>query len=226
MWQSIIGTVLGVALAALLIRRMLNSAEQRKAWPRQFFAEAMDLLEDPSVTAGTAAGTAVLTGRYLGTHVQIKAVTDTLALRKLPSLWLMVTLPVPVPVAATIDLMMRPEASTSFSNFDQLDYTIQTPDDFPIGAVIRTDDPSHVPSPLYLKPHLTPFYGRQAKELLISPKGLRIVMLLAEADRARYGVFRQADFGEVRVSPELLKDCLERLHTLREDIENWHTRVS
>jgi hypothetical protein len=138
----------------------------------------------------------------------------------------MVTLPGPVPVSATIDLMMRPEASASFSNFDQLDFTIEAPGDFPTGAVIRTDDPEQVPSPLHLRPHLGPFYGRQAKELLISPKGLRMVVLLAEADRARYGVFRQADFGEVRVSPELLKDCLERLQTLREDIKNWHTRSS
>lgn len=226
MWQSILGLILGVALAVLLVRKVMATAARNKAWPQRLFADAQSLLENPAVAEGATAGTASLTGRYRGNPVQIKVVADTLALRKLPSLWLMVTLPGPVPVAATLDLMMRPEASSSISNFDQLPFTLPTPDDFPVGAVIRTDDPEQAPPHEKLAPHLAPFHGRRGKELLISPKGLRIVMLLAEADRARYGVFRQADFGDVQLSPDLLADCLERLQALREDIENWHTPAS
>ena len=42
--------------------------------------------------------------------------------------------------------------------------------------------------------HLDVFQNGRGKEFLISPKGLRIVVQLAEGDRARYGVFREANF--------------------------------
>jgi hypothetical protein len=60
-----------------------------------------------------------------------------------------------------------------------------------------------------------------AKELLITPKGLRMVVQMAEADRARYGVFRQADFGEVTLEAALLRDILDRLIALRAAILDW-----
>ena len=92
----------------------------------------------------------------------MKAITDTLALRKLPSLWLMVTLPGELPVKATFDLMMRPAGPTTFSNFDHLPATVTAPPDFPIDAVIRTDDPANMLPQHVVAPHLEPFFGNAA----------------------------------------------------------------
>ena len=69
---------------------------------------------------GQTAGVWTLNGRYRDHHFQLKTVADTLATRKLPSLWLMVTLPEPLPVTATTNMMMRAAGVTSFSNFDFL----------------------------------------------------------------------------------------------------------
>ena len=55
--------------------------------------------------------------------------------------------------------------------------------------------------------HLDIFADGRAKELLITPNGVRIVWLLAEADRARYGVFRQAEFGDAKLDPALIERC-------------------
>ena len=49
--------------------------------------------------------------------------------------------------------------------------------------------------------HLSLFADGRAKELLVTPNGVRFVWLLAEADRARYGVFRQAEFGDAALHP-------------------------
>jgi hypothetical protein len=138
----------------------------------------------------------------------------------------MVTIPEPLPVTAKFNLMMRPSGPTSFSNFDLLPATLELPAGFPDHAVIRTDDPRHVLPADVIRAHLGPFFGRKGKELLITPKGIRVVMLLAEGDRARYGVFRQADFGEVDVDPVSLRDAMERLLDLRQEIENWHSQKS
>lgn len=62
------------------------------------------------------------------------------------------------------------------------------------------------------------FADPHAKELLITPKGVRIVWQLAEAERGRYGVFRQVEFGEVRLAPDLLRAILDRLIAIEQAI--------
>jgi hypothetical protein len=84
--------------------------------------------------------------------------------------------------------------------------------------VVRTDDEDHVLPAHIVAPHLEVFEDSRAKELLITPNGVRIVWLIAEASRARYGVFREADFGEVDLDPDLLRDLLDKLVALRESI--------
>ncbi|MFM7083862.1 MAG: hypothetical protein ACKOW3_02500 [Hyphomicrobium sp.] len=42
-------------------------------------------------------------------------------------------------------------------------------------------------------------------------KGLRIVTLLAEGDRARYGVYRQAEFGQATANPNYVRQQLDLL---------------
>jgi len=43
----------------------------------------------------------------------------------------------------------------------------------------------------------------------------------AEADRVRYGIFRQAEFGEAALDPALVRDLLDRLIALRHSILTW-----
>lgn len=226
MWQTVFGIIATFGLAALLARQLLGNMAKSKAAPGHLFGEAMALLDNATISDGASVGVYRLTGTYRGHPAQVQAIVDTLNTRKLPSLWLMVTMPGPLPVKATLDLMMRPAGPSTFSNFDNLPVTLDHPDEFPDNAVLRTDDPDHVLPAHVLAPHLRPFFGPRAKELLVSPKGLRMVMQMAEGDRARYGVFRQADFGEARVDPVLLKDICDRLVALREDIEQWHKRTS
>jgi hypothetical protein len=44
---------------------------------------------------------------------------------------------------------------------------------------------------------------------------------LAEAERARYGVLRQAEFGEVQIEGQLAREILDRLIAIRKDILDW-----
>lgn len=226
MWQTVIGTALALLLAGLLVRNLMRGAAARKAEPQRLFADAISVLDDAKAAAGETAGTFVLAGRYLSRDVRVTVLADTLALRKLPSLWLMVTIPMPLPVKSTLDMMMRPASVTSFSNFDNLPFTIETPEGFPEQMVIRSDVPDlALPLDLVAR-HIAPLSQPRGKELLITPKGLRLVMQMAEADRARYGVFRQADFGGAVVDPDVLREAIDRLMDLQQDILAWHDRAS
>jgi hypothetical protein len=221
-FQLIIVLGLAAGLGLLLFRKARSAQRSSLASPEIMFGGVLPLLSDAVIEPGPTAGSAKLTGHYRGQVFQIQTIVDVLVTRKLPSLWLMVTLPRPQPVEAVFDLMMRSAGPSTFSNFDFLEHVIERPGNFPEHAMIRTDDPSKIPAPQKVLPHLALFFGRQGKELLISPKGLRIVVQAAQADRARYGVLREANFGKVVIDAELTLRCLNTLLDLQSSLRDRH----
>ncbi|TMJ38525.1 MAG: hypothetical protein E6G89_11995 [Alphaproteobacteria bacterium] len=217
----ILGIAVGIALAVRLVMKFLNATRKRRVAPDVFFAKVKPLIEGARYEGRDIAGYPQLVGRYRGLPVRLHPVIDTLAIRKLPSLWLLATIPEPLPLKATFDLMMRPAGPTTFSNFDHLPATLDSIPDLPPHAVVRTDDPDHVLPHHVVASHLDVFQDPRAKELLITAKGVRLVWQLAEGDRVRYGIFRQADFGEIELDPLLVRDLLERLIALRQSILQW-----
>lgn len=223
-WQTAIGILAGLGLAFLLVRQLLAASARRAAEPDILFGQVQNILENPRLESTGTVGVLRLLGEWNGLPVQVQTVVDTLAVRKLPSLWLMVTIPEPLPLHSTFDLMMRAAGPTSFSNFDLLPHAVLVPSGFPEHAAIRTDDPAHLLPAHVIAPHLGAFDNPRMKELLISPKGLRLVKQMAEADRARYGVFRQADFGAAVLEASTLQDMLVRLAAIRRAILDWNAR--
>ena len=188
-------------------------------------AVASVLTDAVDVSSGTA-GVVTWAGTWKGRRVQVRTIVDTLATRKLPALWLSVTVTGKVAVPGVFDMMMRPGSATTFSNFDHLPHTLRTPDNFPDEAVIRTDrDSSRFPMDIIAR-HLGVFADGRAKELLITPNGARIVWLMAEADRARYGVFRQAEFGGAELDPRLIERLLGHASELCASLESTSHQVA
>ena len=192
-------------------------AQQNLGAARQgFFDECLSLLENPSVSQqGIDFPRAV--GGCHGIEVQLAAVIDTLSVRKLPSLWLLVTIAAPTGVSETFDFVMRPNGAEAFTNFHRLDHSLNPPNAWPAGLVVRTDDP-RASIPLEpLAAHIDFFSAPQAKELLITPKGVRLVWQLAEADRSYYGVYRQARFeGMDRLDGALCRHLIARATAISE----------
>lgn len=219
-----------LALAAVLLfflRRMWINKRARAGEERAAASEIVrSVLADARELSGEAVGVTTWNGIWHGERAQIRTIVDTLAVRKLPALWLSVTISEPVLTAATFDMMMRPGSVTTFSNFDQLAHTLPTPVNFPTDAVIRTNDADVDPPFESVAPHTALFAEGRAKELLITPHGVRIVWLLAEADRARYGVFRQADFGGAGLDAALLESLLAKCSAVRASIKSHATRVN
>ncbi|MER9653920.1 hypothetical protein NKJ26_10420 [Mesorhizobium sp. M0152] len=200
---------------ALVARRSRNRAAVALAADhagiRTVIADAEDFSD------GTA-GVVTWEGSWNGQRVQVRTIVDTLATRKLPARWLSVSITEKTAVPGTFDMMMRPGSPTTFSNFDHLDHTLPKAPGFPAEAVLRTDRRGVRFPQGIIADHIEPFSEGRAKELLITPKGVRIVWLLAEAERARYGVFRQAAFGDARIDPAVIERLLVSLFDLREAI--------
>lgn len=159
-----------------------------------------------------------MTGRHFGLAFDLQALPDTLTFRKLPALWVLVSLPEPLPGLATVDIMARPSGNETFSPFSALSHSLPTVPGLPPEVAIRCDDGARLPSAQVLSDHADLFTDPMVKELLITDKGLRIVILAEEADRGRYLIFRDAEMGMSPLPPERLEPVLTRLRALRKDI--------
>lgn len=208
---------LALALCAVIVLALRKQSAVRQARRAGYF-DAVAPLFSQLVRAVAPTGFARLSGRHEGALFDLQVVPDTLTFRKLPTLWLLVSLPEPVPVAATLDIMMRPMGGETFSHFNDLAVQIAIPPGFPPDCAIRCDDPAGVPDVAVIARHLAGLDLDGLKELLISPKGLRIVWLAEEADRSRYLLFRDAEMGTEPFSPARLRPILAALAALRAEL--------
>ncbi|WP_181176530.1 hypothetical protein [Mesorhizobium sp. B2-3-5] len=211
-----------IALALVLHLMWLVRASRNRASAALAVEQASlrCVISDAANVSDGTAGIVTWEGSWNGRRVQVRTIVDTLATRKLPVRWLSISILEKVAVPAAFDMMMRPGSPTTFSNFDHLEHTLPRAPGFPAEAVLRTDGRgARFPQGL-IASHLDLFCDGRAKELLITPKGVRIVWLLAEAQRARYGVFRQADFGGAMLDPALVERLLTSISALRDAINH------
>ena len=214
--MALLAAVLGTAFLYFLWR---NAQETRaRAARRAAFLDEVQRLFSGGLKKLNLDGFPRISGTYRGLTFDIQAVPDTLNVRKLPTLWLLVSLPEKLPVRATFDVMMRPRGVEIFSKHSTLPVQIEPDPAFPHDCTIRTDAPNALPSRELLLRHAGILNDPLAKELLISPKGLRIVWLAEEAHRGRYLLFRDSEMGLTPFPAEQLQPLLDYLVSLREDI--------
>lgn len=163
-----------------------------------------------------------MAGTADGVRWDVQLVSDALGVRKLPALWLLVSLPAPMPVAGTLHLMLRPTGGEGFSRFRDLPVQVALPAGFPADAALRTEGGA-MPDPALLLPVLALGQDR-VKEVIVSPKGLRVTLLADEADRKNYLIMRQTDLGQHAVEPALLREAMDRLLALRGALMDQTTR--
>ena len=77
-----------------------------------------------------------------------------------------------------------------------------------------------VPSLARLTPHMTAFDDVRTKELLVTPRGLRLVYQASQAERAEYLVLRQAKFAAIGLDVALVSNLLDRLIALAADLDH------
>jgi len=203
---------LAVAVMAWVYRRDKRRVDAER---KVLFDEARGLLTDAEIERSPG-DYPKLRGRYRGHVVTIDAVVDTIAVRKLPSVWLRVTVLAAIPFAGVCDVMARSHNVEFYSPFGDLDHGVALPAGWPDHLTVKTDDPGTMPTAALLGPHVGVFDDPRMKELLVTPKGVRLVRQAAQGSRAEYMVLRQAAFGPVVVPRALLQGMLDAAVTLAE----------
>lgn len=204
--------------AILVLARMYRRNRRTLAGLRAvILAPAYDLFESYRVTQ-SGIGFPELTGRYRGHEFHIDTVVDTLTFRKLPVLWLRVSLLAPLPGTATLDILVRSQNVEFYSPSAGLPHRLEPRPGWPADAMIRADEAGALPDLAVLDRHIDLFHEPQTKELLITAKGVRIVRLLDQARRAEYLVLRQAEFLSPQVTPDVLQRMMDRILAIHADL--------
>jgi len=205
------------AVGALVFFLLRREQAARARW-RAAYLSAVAVLFAARREVVQPSGFPRLAGLHEGAEFDIQVVPDTLSLRKLPALWVIVSLPGALPMRATVDVMLRPTGMESFTNFSQLPVQVPVPAGFPEDCAIRTDAPGAVPFEGALREVLGAVDQDLLKEMLVTPKGVRLVFLAEEAHRGRYLIFRDAEMGRVPLSPARLAPFLAAAKGLREAV--------
>ncbi len=211
---QILAALPALGLLALWQGRLAYRAAADRRARRAGFLDACRPLLDNSVARLEPDGFPRLAGTYGGASFDLRVVPDTLTTRKLPALWVLVTLTEPTPLPFTWHLMLRPRGAETFSAFDRLPRLLPPAPDFPADSAVRTDSPTGAP-PGPLADLVAQMGEGRLKEVVLSPKGLRLTWLAEEAHRGRYLIFRDAEMGREPFEPAHLEPLLGALLALR-----------
>jgi hypothetical protein len=205
------------ATALWLAWTTVQAHKARKAARASYFRNVEPLFNKVS-TRIQPTGFARMTAHFDSAAFDLQAIPDSLTFRKLPALWVMLTLPEPMPVKATLDIMARPAGNEPFSHFANLPQSLPCPPSLPDGTALRSDDANGVPPLELIAAHLAVFDDPKVKELVISPKGLRLVILADEAERGRFLIFRDAEVGTSPLPAVRMTPLISALIALRDTL--------
>lgn len=207
----------GLAAAGVLGLGWVWRREQRRvgAARGELLAGCAGLVDAP-VLARDGLDYPVLRGRRAGCAAEIRPLADTTALRKLPALWLQVTLAGRTGAAGVLDALRRPLGTEHWSPAADLPVSLPAPPELPPDVQVRADHGGVALLPV-LRAQAGFLHRPDAKEVLVTPKGVRLVVLLAEADRGSYLLFRDARFAIRRLEPEHLAELLRGAERLMDN---------
>lgn len=217
------------ALSAVLLVAALTLSSRKTAdrlVARAGYLDACAPLFSNLIKRVAETGFARISGQYHGQTFDLQVVPDSLSVRKLPCLWLLITLPEPLPVAGTIDVMLRATGLETFSRFSTLPDQIITPPGFPQDCAIRTDASGALPDSAVIARYVAGLDPARLKEVVVAPTGVRLVWLLEEADRGRYLLFRDAEMGGEPLAPAMLAPLMAGLAALWSDVMAQQMRAA
>lgn len=133
----------------------------------------------------------LLRGEYEGHHVLLQPLLDHVGYRKVPSLWLVITVDRPGIVDGSVDILFRPANIEFYSSIERLPERIHLGPDWPPHHMARVGPAGWQPPLGAMREALGPAIGEpDLKELLLTPRGLRLVVRVCDVERSHYMVLR------------------------------------
>ena len=202
-----------LAACGLLAWRLLQIARAQAAQRSAALDDCTALLSGASVN-DSGSDYPILRGGYRGADFEVQPLLDHVGFRKLPSLWLLVTLRDTLPVPGRLDVLLRPQNIEFYADGNGTPELpgrrIDLPPDWPAHHLARLGGADWSPPLGALREAVGELLDTSAlKQLLVTPRGLRLVVRAGGVKRADYLVLRSLMPEQRRVPPELLRGALD-----------------
>ena len=214
--------VVAAAGGAALTWLWWRDQDRARRWREGLLRGCEPCLQQPRASLDRA-GMPVLAGQWDGLPVQLALILDGAGYRKLPVLWLSATCAVRLHPGACFDALARPQGTEFFSPFSELSERLESPPGWPDHVILRADRRALPPEAL-VDAGAVLFASDTAKELVVSPRGARLVVRVAQAQRPEYLVLRQARFDVDRVELAVVKDLVAALTALAQRLGDPESR--
>ncbi|MCJ2130824.1 hypothetical protein [Methylobacterium sp. E-045] len=196
--------ILGAASYALCRRSRTASAERAG-----MLRPCEELLAEP-VHGRDPTGFGTLGGRFLDLPVEIRVIPEALAFRRLPQLWLSVSVHHATGVRGTVDVLRRVVGAEFYAPADSLPARYDVPEGWPGETLVRGSPGAGPILDRACAAVATILAEPRVKEVLLTPRGIRIVSQLCQGDRGAYLLLRENRFPVTRIGPEQLRPLLAR----------------
>jgi hypothetical protein len=202
------------AFVALLAVLAVRDHRRAIATRRQLLDFCRGVLDEERWTAGDD-GFPVIEGRACGQPVVAKLIPDTMVVRRLPQLWLSVTMKHRIPHAPSLSIVARFTGNEFYAAALDLPQRIDPPIGFPLDVMIRGDGARAMRLCHDLGPALAKVLAdERVKEIILAPNGVRIVRQAAEGRRGEHLLLRQAVFDECKIQRSDFVQALSELADL------------
>ncbi len=164
-------------------------------------------------------GFPALAGRLAdGRAVTIELIPDTLVHRRLPELWLIVTIEEEAPLRGpSIGGLSRPTGAEFYALVPALPRLLEMPEGVETSLLLRCSNDFIGPAAERLgRAVIRLFDDREIKEIVSTPRFTRIVRQASEGERGAHLLLRQSRFAIVEVPPELVTRAVAEADLLRE----------
>jgi len=177
--------------------------------------DCMRLFDRPVLTHGGDSFPS-LSGSVAGRRVDVRLISDTMTIRRLPQLWLQVTALERLSDITGVAVLVRPSGYEFYSLTTGFNHVMDTPPSFPREVLVRGENPRAELSLQKLAAPMAAILADPAvKEIAVTRQGLRIIRQAGEGRRGEYLLLRQAVFDEAAVTAAALEATLSEIDTLR-----------
>lgn len=210
-----------IALAAVIANFAIRDHLRAVAARRGMLDQCRGTLDDEKWTCG-GDGVPSLEGRWNGHAVKVALIPDTMVVRRLPQLWLSVTVLSSGTDSASIGVVARHTGNEFYSSVHEMQRRLDPPAGLPLDVLVRGDGAGAVQLCDRLASDLTRLFADPLiKDVTVTSRGARIVRQIAEGRRGEHLLLRQAVFDGATVDRQTLLATLEALRLLlqrRDDV--------
>jgi hypothetical protein len=179
----------------------------------RLFEDCSGLLEDAAVIP-RGLNLPLLTGRRGGHPARVEPIIDTLSMRTLPVLWLVVTVAGPRVDTGRLSVLAR-ACGTEFYAHDEGSNAVLMGPAWPADLAVRADSPETASQqPGLLEDIRRLMTDQRVKQVVVGPESARVVWRCATADSANYRATRRVDITGARAEAPALATVLDAIEQL------------